>query len=332
MADREAWLAQTTEAAREPELALCDPHHHLWDHPGNRYLADEFTRDLAGGHRVRSTVFVECVQFYDHAAPAALQPVGETRFVDQLAATGFAGHPTRVAAGIVGFADLGRGAGVAKVLEAHLAASGRFRGVRHASAWHPSQQVHNAHTHPPEGLLAEPEFRRGFACLEPLGLSFDAWVYHPQLPELADLARAFPGTRIVLDHMAGPLGIGPYAERREEVFGQWRAGLAELARCANVSVKLGGRAMTNAGFGWHRREQPPGSAELAGAWAPYFHACIELFGPARCMFESNFPVEKASVSYTVLWNAFKRVSEAYSTAERAALLHDSAARFYRLAA
>jgi predicted TIM-barrel fold metal-dependent hydrolase len=255
--------------------------------------------------------------------------VGETAFVHRLAQEASSG-PTLLAAGIVGFADLSRGAAVTEVLESHLAASPRVRGIRHASAWHPSDKIHNAHTQPPPELMADLRFREGFACLQPLGLTFDAWLYHPQLPELLDLARAFPGVNIVLDHMAGPLGIGPYSNDREQVFEAWRADLARLAGCENVYLKLGGRAMTNAGFGWHKREKPPGSTELADAMAPYFHAAIALFGPGRCMFESNFPVDRASCSYTVLWNAFKRVSADYSATERAALMHDTAAGFYRL--
>jgi predicted TIM-barrel fold metal-dependent hydrolase len=291
---------------------------------------DEFLQDIGGGHRVVSTVFVECLQFYRTEGAEELRPVGETEFVDGVAGVYRTPHGlSQVAAGIVGFADLTLGAGVQPVLEAHLAASDRFRGVRYASAWDASDRVHNAHTHPPPHLLANPKFRHGLACLERMGLSFDAWLYHPQLAELVDLARAFPGLTIVLDHMAGPLGIGPYAGR-QAVFEAWRSGLAQLAQCDNVFVKLGGRTLSSAGFGWHRREKPPGSAELAETIRPYFRACIELFGPERCMFESNFPVDRASCSYTVLWNAFKRLACAYSPPERAALLHDTAARVYRL--
>lgn len=329
MSDRNAWLDLTSEPALEPDLPICDPHHHLWDYPGSRYLIDEFMRDLSGGHKVVSSVFVECLQFYSADGPEHMRPVGETAFVHRLAEEASNG-PTEVAKGIVAFADLSRGTAVAEVLEAHLDASHRVRGIRHASAWHDSDKIHNAHTQPPRGLLADPAFREGFACLEPLGLTFDAWLYHAQLPELLELACAFPGTNIVLDHMAGPLGIGPYAEQRQQVFEQWYSALAPLAACENVYIKLGGRAMTNAGFGWHKREKPPGSAELAAAMAPYFDASIALFGPARCMFESNFPVDRASCSYTVLWNAFKRISEGYSQVERAALFHDTAVDFYRL--
>ena len=329
MKGRSAWLNLTPEEALEPEILICDPHHHLWEYPNSRYLLEEFLQDLGGGHRVVKTVFVECLQKYRPGGPENLRPVGETEFVEQLASA-CPQSRTAVAAGIVGFADLGLGSAVREVLEAHLEASPRFRGIRHASAWHASDRIHNAHTSPPEGLLLKDEFRAGFACLEALGLSFDAWAYHSQIPELIDLARTFPGVTVVLNHMAGPLGIGPFAQQREEVFAAWQNSMEQLANCKNVYIKLGGRAMTLSGFGWHKREKPPGSAEVADAMGPYFRTCIERFGAQRCMFESNFPVDKTSCSYTVLWNAFKRLSSDYSEAERSALFHDTACRFYRL--
>jgi L-fuconolactonase len=211
-----------------------------------------------------------------------------------------------------------------------MRASKRFRGLRYTSAWDASERIHNSHTNPPKDLLQSREFRAGFACLSKLDLSFDAWVYHPQIPELADLARAFPEVTIVLDHIGGPLGIGPYADKREGVFALWRKNLAELAQCANVVVKLGGLTMTMSGFGWHRRDAPPGSVELAEAMGPYYRTCIEYFGVERCMFESNFPVDRASCSYTIQWNAFKRLTRGYSQTERSALFHDTATRIYRL--
>lgn len=331
MAGRSDWLALTAEEALEPDLPICDPHHHLWDYPGSRYLVEEFRADCGGGHRVEHTVFVECRQFYRTGGPEAMRPVGETAFIDSLAGPVAAPHGTiEMAAGIVGFADLCLGGRVEPVLEAHASASRRFRGVRHATAWHEDDRIHNAHTDPPRGLMADAVFREGIACLERLGLRFDAWLYQLQLGELTDLARAFPGLPIALDHMAGPLGIGPYAGRRDEVFREWRRGLSELAGCPNVRVKLGGRTMSMSGFGWHKRPSPPGSNELAETLAPYFETCIDLFGADRCMFESNFPVDRAGVSYTVLWNAFKRVTRGYSAAERAALFAGTARDFYRI--
>ena len=331
MSDREAWLALTVEEAIEPGLPICDPHHHFWDYPGSRYLLDEFVADIGAGHRVVKTVFVECKQFYRSEGPEEFRPVGETEFIDRIAGpVNTLSGVTDVAAGIVGFADLSLGPAVQPVIEAQLEASRRFRGIRYASAWDENDGVHNAHTHPPRGLLGDQVFREGLACLEKPGLSFDAWLYHPQIPELTDLARAFPGLTIVLNHMAGPLGIGPYAGKREEVFEVWRRNMEELANCENVSIKLGGLTMSMSGFGWSKREIPPGSRELAEAMGPYYRSCIEQFGVQRCMFESNFPVDRASCSYTVQWNAFKRLSSGYSDEERSALFHDTANRIYRL--
>ncbi|MGB8692170.1 MAG: amidohydrolase family protein [Steroidobacteraceae bacterium] len=331
MNQRSAWLARSLEAAIDPELPICDPHHHLWDFPGSRYLAEELMADLDAGHRVVATVFVECDQQYRADGPAELRPVGETEFVEQLAtANDRQGSATRIAAGIVGFADLTLGAAVQPVLEAHLRASRRFRGVRHASAWDASDQIRKSHKDPARFLLRSPEFRAGLQCLTRLGLSFDAWLYHPQIPELTELATSVPDATIIFDHMGGPLGVGPYATARESVFAEWRANMAELATCPNVVVKLGGRTMTMSGFGWHKRPAPPSSIELAQAMGPYYRSCIEFFGAQRCMFESNWPMDSPSCSYTTLWNAFKRLAREYTPAERAALLHDTAVRVYRL--
>ena len=332
MSDRESWLASGEEEALEPDLPICDPHHHLWDHPQSRYLLDELLADTRG-HRVVTTVFVECGSMYRADGPPALRPVGETEFVQGVAAQSASGGygEMRANAGIVGHADLLLGDAVAPVLEAHLAASpNRFRGIRHSAAWHESPKIRRSHSAPPPHMLADAKFRDGFARLAPLGLSFDAWLYHTQIDELADLAGAFEDTTIVLDHVGGPLGIGPFEGRRDEVFPLWQRSISEIARRENVHVKLGGLAMPINGFGWHKRPRPPGSEELARAQAPYLLHCIEVFGPERCMFESNFPVDKASCSYTVLWNAFKRLSRDFGADERAALFHDTAARVYGL--
>ncbi|MDP6345735.1 MAG: amidohydrolase family protein [Alphaproteobacteria bacterium] len=336
MNDKERWLAKTTEEALEPELPICDPHHHLWDHQGSdirRYLLDELLADIGGGHNVVSTVFLECMAFYRPDGPEALRPVGETEFVNGIATMSASGSygPARVAAAIVGFADLRLGAAVDEVLTAHEQASGgRFRGIRNVAAFLDHPEINNSATDPKDGLYLDATFREGFARLAPRGLSFDAWFYHPQIPELTDLARAFPDTTIVLDHVGGPLGIGPFAGRREEVYQTWRPDIDELAQCPNVHVKLGGLAMKMCGFGYHKLDQPPSSEALAEDWQPYLQHCIERFGPERCMFESNFPVDKSSCGYTVLWNAFKRLAAGFSDDEKAALFHDTAARVYRI--
>jgi predicted TIM-barrel fold metal-dependent hydrolase len=329
----EAWLAKQREEIIDPALPICDPHHHLWDFTGNRYLLLELLADLGSGHNVEATVFVECTAFYRAAGPAELRVVGETEFVNGAAAMAASGRygKTAACAGIVGYADLTRGAAVEAVLAAHVAAgNGRFRGIRHAAGWDASDAVQNSHTRPPPGLYREPAFRAGFAQLRRFELSFDAWLYHPQLPDVADLARAFPEQPIVVDHVGGPLGIGPYAGRQRDIFPGWQRDIRALARCPNVHVKLGGLAMKICGFDFHKRPQPPSSEELAATWRPYVETCIEAFGPERCMFESNFPVDKVSCSYAVLWNAFKRLAAGASPAEKAWLFRDAAQRFYRL--
>ena len=239
--------------------------------------------------------------------------------------------PARVAAGIVGFADLSLGDDVGPVLEAHIAAApARFRGIRHAAGWHESPAIRNSHTNPPRGLLGDPQFRRGYRHLPRFGLTFEAWLYHPQLVELVDLARAHPEVTVVLDHFGGPLGIGPYAGRRDEVYEAWKQDIDALAACPNVVAKLGGINMPINGFGWDKRPVPPTSEELAAATRHYYDRTIDRFGPARCMFESNFPVDRVSCSYAVLWNAFKRIAAGYSEDEKSAMFHGTAARVYRL--
>lgn len=275
-------------------------------------------------------MYVECRHGWRTDGPESLRPVGETEYVAELTAANQAGDGTRIAAGIVAFADLTLGADVRRVLQAQVAASDRVRGVRYLSAWDASDKVHNSQTKPTQHLLLDAKFQAGVAQLRELSLVFDAWVYHPQIADVTQLARTFPEQIIVLNHVGGPLGIGPYRDQRSEVFADWRPAIEELASCPNVRVKLGGLAMSMAGFGWHKREVPPDSAELAEAMAPYFQTCIDAFGPDRCMFESNFPVDKVSCSYTTLWNAFKFVARDYSDSERAALLHDTAVRTYRL--
>lgn len=330
MSDRSEWLAKTVEEPLDPDLEICDAHHHLWDRGGQCYLAEEFADDTTG-HRVTKSVYVECLSMYQEDGPEALRPVGESEFVDRITSAEPSGAlGLRVAAGIVGFAELTLGAAVRPVLEAHIEASSRFRGVRYATAWDASDKVHNAHTKPSQYLLGEADFRAGFQCLGALDLTFDAWLYFHQIPELTDLARAFPDTPIILNHVGGPIGIGPYTGKRDEIFGTWEAHIAALAKCDNVLVKLGGLTMTPAGFGWHKRDKPASSVELAQAMSPYYRACIEHFGPDRCMFESNFPVDGTGASGTILWNAFKRVAENYTGDERRALFHDTAARAYKI--
>jgi L-fuconolactonase len=329
-----AWLAQLQEGVLEPQRPICDPHHHLWDRVSHseRYLLDELLADF-GGHRVVSTVFVECAAFYRADGDEALRFVGETEFVQGVAAMSASGHygEVRACAGIVSRADLTRGSDVPRLLDAHIAASpNRFRGIRHASAFDPNPEIRRSHTAPPAGLLGDAAFRRGFAELEKRSLSFDAWLYHHQIPELTALARAFPNVTIVFDHFGGPLGIGPYESKRDEIFAQWKRDVDELARCENVVAKIGGLLMAINNWGFDKRAKPPGSEEIAAATRDWYLHAIDRFGPRRCMFESNFPMDRVSCSYQVLWNSFKRIAAPFSEGEKSALFHDTAARVYRL--
>jgi predicted TIM-barrel fold metal-dependent hydrolase len=330
---REEWLRRRREIVLEPELPIVDPHHHLWDRPGWRYLLDDLLADIDSGHNIVATVFIQCRARPRAAGPEELRPVGETEFVNGVAAMSASGiyGPTRICAGIVGHADLRLGARAEEVLQAHLrAGGGRFRGIRHITAWDADPSLLNPAYAPPPGLMADRTFREGFARLAPLNLSFDAWLYHPQIDELTDLARAFPDTRIVLNHVGGPLAIGTYAGRREELFPVWASSIRGLARCPNVCVKLGGIGMRINGYDFHLQADPPSSQMLAEAWKPYIETCIEAFGAARCMFESNFPVDKGSYGYREYWNACKILSRGASAGERADLFAGTAMRFYRL--
>jgi L-fuconolactonase len=333
VAVREDWLAQVREEIIDPALPIIDPHHHLWDHPGERYLLDDLLRDTASGHDIRATVFVQCGAMYRPGGPEEHRSLGETEFVTGAAAQSATGQygPTRACAGIIGMADLTLGDRVAPVLEAHLGiARERFCGVRNRTAWHPSPEIRSNLVTPPPGPLAHPEFQAGARRLAAMGLTLDVWAYHTQLPLVIELARGVPELTLVVDHVGGPLGVGPFAGRRAEVLETWRRDMLVLAALPNVAVKLGGLAMQVGGFDFHLRPRPPGSAEMADAWRPYVETCIEAFGARRCMFESNFPVDKGMCSYPVLWNAFKRLASGASAAERAALFSGTAARLYRL--
>ena len=329
------WLALTQEPTLEPDLPICDPHHHLWDFrtdrmPYQRYLLHEVLDDLNSGHNVRSTVFIECRAMYRPDGPEEMRSVGEVEFVQGIAAASASDvyGPRRVAAAIIGRADLDLGDRVEPVLDAlQVASPNRFRGIRHRVSWDPHPDVEKVGR---EGQLASNSFLAGARVLARHGLCLENTVYFPQLPELAAFAKAVPELTIVSNHIGCLMRIGPYANRDEEVMATWRSGIEALAQCPNVVMKLGGIGMTRTGFDWHTRTQPIGSEELANEMSPYLTHCIEQFGPERCMFESNFPVDKVSFSYNILYNAFKRFSQSYSATERAAMFHDTAVQVYRI--
>ena len=321
----------------EPEIPICDPHHHLWDKrpariPYQRYLLDELYADLNSGHNVRSTVFVETNAMYRPDGPEEMRPVGEVEFVQGLAAAGATGlyGEAKAPASIVGHANLNLGERVAPVLEALVAASpNRFRGVRHGLTFDSHSEI-SSNRWNLESQLTNEEFRAGARVLARMGLSFDAWMYFHQLPELVEFAQAIPDLTIILNHIGGVLRTGPYANRDEEVLSVWREGLAAVAKCPNVVVKLGGIGQPRTGYDWSARDVPIGSEELAGLLAPYMNYAIEQFGPDRGMFESNFPPDKVGHSYNVLYNAFKLLSKGYTVTERASMFQGTAERVYRV--
>ena len=328
---RNDWLELAAEEIVEPDRPIVDPHHHLFvESPVfPHYTLEDLWADTSG-HHVVQTVFAQCGEGYRTDGPEALRPVGETEWVERVAQESERDPERATIGAIFGTADLRLGASVREVLEAHVAASPRFVGIRDIAAWDASDALHSGEHLPGPDLYADPAFRDGFAVLGELGLSFDAYHYHPQTPALTDLAHAFPGVTIVLDHLGTPVGVGPYAGKREEVFEVWSKDLAELAGCPNVHVKLGGLAMPWNGFGYEAAERPPSSDRLLADQGRYYRHAIECFGPDRCMFESNFPVDKLSLSYDVLWNFFKKLVADASDAEKDQLFRGTASRVYKL--
>jgi predicted TIM-barrel fold metal-dependent hydrolase len=328
---RNDWLARHTEPILEPDLPIIDPHHHLWDRQGWRYMLDDLLADTASGHNILATVFVQARAMYRADGPEELKPIGETEFVNGAAAASASGAygKIRACAGIVGHANMMLGSRVEPVLAAHeRAGGGRFRGIRHIVAWDTDPEVINPGNPAVPGMLADATFREGVKTLARMGYSFDAWLYHPQLDELAALADAIPDCPIVLNHCGGVVGINAY--KKDEVFPVWKTSIAALAKRPNVTVKLGGLGMRLCGHEFHAQAAPPSSQQLADTWRPYMDACIAAFGTKRAMFESNFPVDKGSYSYPVFWNACKLLAKGASASEKADLFFGAANRAYRL--
>jgi len=331
LAVRNDWLARRKEPILEPDLPIIDPHHHLWDRENWRYLADDLLADTNSGHNIVATVFVQARAMLRADGPEEMKPVGEVEFINGVAAMTASGiyGKIRACAGIVGHADLMLGSKVEPVLQAlKRAGGGRFRGIRHITAWDNDPLVRNPGNPAVPGMLADAKFREGFKVLTGLGHSFDAWLYHPQIDELTSLADAFPDAKIVLNHCGGPIAINAY--QRDEVFPGWKKSIDALAKRPNVFVKLGGLGMRIGGFEFEKQAEPPSSQQLADAWRPYIDTCIVAFGPSRGMFESNFPVDKGSYSYWVFWNACKLLAKGASASEKADLFVGTAKRFYRL--
>ncbi len=326
------WLKLVEEEIIDAERPIIDPHHHLWRRAGgNNYLVDNLWEDTGSGHNIVKTVFVECHAEYRTEGPDHLKPLGETEFVTGQAALTINSEGKAEIAAIVGHVNLTRGELARDPLQAHIEiAKGKFRGIRHPGAREPHPEALTIAGRAPEGLYHMAEFREGINLLADMGLTFDTWHYHHQNRDFADLARACPDTQMILDHFGTPLGVGPYEGHREEIFEQWKKDIAEIAQCENVVAKIGGLAMPDNGFGWNTRQTPATSDEFVAAQKRYYLHAIESFGPDRCMMESNFPVDKLSVSYHVLYNGLKKIVADFSEDEKNAMFYGTAARVYSI--
>lgn len=323
------WLDQVREPIIDPDRPIVDPHHHLWRSPDWTYVLEHLWADTGSGHNITKTVFLECRASYHTNGPEHLKPVGETVFVEEMASES-RDAPGSEIAGIVAHADL-TNPHLDEVLDAHEAAGkGLFKGIRHSIARDPHPEHLAIPGRGAEGLSTNSAFRQGLARLGERNLLYETWLYHHQILDFKDLANAAPDTTIVLDHCGTPIGVGPYADQREEIFTQWKEDIARVAECSNVVAKLGGLAMPDNGFGWDKRDLPASSDEFVEAQAPYYHHMIKCFGHERCMFESNFPVDRTSISYHVLWNGLKKIAASYGEEEQTAMFSETATRVYNL--
>ena len=335
----ENWINGVKEEIIDPDMEIIDPHHHLWhgpeDPPGikesYRYLLEDLWNDTSSGHNIKKTVFIDCGQEYYEEGPDRFKPVGETEFVVEIAKQGRQSPDKAHIAGIIGHAHMMLGSSVKEVLEMHQEkGEGLFRGIRHAGGWDEDERVRNAHSHPTPHIYLEDNFQQGLEELSSLGMVFDTWHYHNQIKDLTKLAKNLPNLTIVHDHFGGPLGIGPYEGKRDEIYEQWKEDTYELSQCVNVFAKLGGLAMPINGWDWHRKDLPATSDEIVAEQARYYMHTLDCFGADRSMFESNFPVDKQSVSYHVIWNAYKKMTIHLDDNEKRKLFYETANKVYKL--
>ncbi len=326
------WLDSVQEDIIDPQRPIVDPHHHLWANPSRwgSYLLEDLWADTQSGHNIVKTVFIDCRSSYREDGEVEMRPVGETEFVVPIAQASAATDGKATVAAIVSHANMMMGADVRRVLEAHEdAGQGLFRGIRHAGPYDDTGTLSNPGRGDP-CPYGRDDFREGVRTLGAMGYTYDTWHLHPQNREFLALARAVPETVMVLDHFGSPVTVGAYADKKEEIFEQWKKDIADIAQCPNVVAKLGGLAMPDNGFGWHDAPRPPTSDEFVAAQREYYLHTIECFGPDRCMFESNFPVDKLSISYPVLWNGLKKIVADFSDADKHAMFFETASRVYRL--
>ncbi len=326
------WRSLVKEDIVEPNRRIIDPHHHLWSTPSfwGTYELEDLWRDTSSGHNVEKTVFIDCHSNYRKDGPMHLRPVGETEYVASVAKASEADPEKATIAAIISYADMTLGKSVSEVLEAHdVAGEGRFRGIRHAGPYDTTGTLTNAGRGRP-CPYTRTDFQEGVRTLGSMGYTYDTWHFFHQNREYLELAQAVPETTMILDHFGTPLGVGAYAGKQEEIFEQWQGDIAMIAKCPNVVAKLGGLAMPDNGFGWDKNARPPTSDEFVKAQKRYYLHTIECFGPDRCMFESNFPVDKLSISYQVLWNGLKKIVVDFTEEEKDAMFYGTAARVYRV--
>lgn len=331
------WLARAEpEEPIRPDLPIIDTHMHLWHHAsGYRYFVEEHAADIATSKRkIAATVYVECGSYYRADGPADMRSVGETQYAAGMAAIAESGKygDTRIAGGIVANADMTADpARLDDILDAHEdAANGRLRGIRRSAKWDADPVVASGKVADGPGILTDLQFQVGVRLLARRGLIYEATIFHPQIEDVTDLARAAPDTTIVVNHCGSPLGYGGYRGKEDAVFADWHASMHELSQEPNVTVKLGGMLMSLGNFDFKAAKRPPTSEEIAELWRPWLESCVDLFGPERCMLASNFPVEKAGIGYSAIWNVFMRVFSSYSDDELRKLTSGTASHVYSL--
>lgn len=324
------------EPILDPDIAIVDAHHHLFEKPALRYMLEEFLDDVRAGHRIIASVYVEATAFHRADGPEVLRPLGEIEFANGVGAMCASGHygDIRLCAAIVGYADLRMGDSVGWLFDRALAtAPERFRGIRQITMEHPSDAPFRYFFtgRPPAGVFQHPKFRDGLRQLAQRNLIYDATGFHLQLPDISALADAFPDTTIVVNHMTVAMGLEMNTEERNALFREWRENLRDTAQRPNVVCKIGGMGMPIWGFGFETRKDAVGYKELAETWRPFVESAIECFGTNRCMMESNFPPDGRSCGYVPTWNALKHIVSEASAEEKADLFHKTASRVYRIA-
>ena len=334
---RQEWLNQLIEDPILPNIPIIDPHHHLWDVGFGRYYIEELLEDInSSGHNILSTVYIMSssnTKIYSKDGLEEFKPLTEIEFAtsEGKRADLIPNNRVKVNASIVGSVDLTYGNKLQPVLEKAVNISeGRLKGIRMLLASHTDPRISSGAVKSDLGLMLHPNFIDGAKCVQDANLSLDFWIYHTQLNEMEKIARALPDLTIILNHIGGPIHIGEYEGKQAATHREWRSAMMRLSRIPNINVKLGGLGMAVNGAKFHNSKFPPNSVQLSDIWKPWIYETIDMFGFDRCMFESNFPVDKGSCSYGALWNAFKIIAKDMSDDEINKLFSKNAAKIYKI--